>query len=203
MANLFRQSPKRSSAPDIKENHADSAGNGFAVSVHRSTVLVVFRDAFIVFIIATTLALVSNAFREDGIPLVAKEEYTILVPCPESMGEAIAIDGDDPLIGDTTSLLIDARSRREFDEWHLPQALNQPFNWLAEQDEVDWKAAEVAKNIARSRKHHVVVYGDGGNPDAGERWAASLSASGIKNVVFVSGGANALRRLEALSGENE
>ena len=173
MSNLFRQSPERSSAPDIKENHADSAGNGFAVSLHRSTVLVVFRDAFIVFIIATTLALVTNAFREDGIPLVAKEEYTILVPCPESMGEAISIKGDDPLIRNPASLLIDVRSRKEFEEWHLPQALNQPYDWLAEQDEVDRKAAEIAKSIARSRKHHVVVYGDGGNPDSGKYWAAS------------------------------
>jgi rhodanese-related sulfurtransferase len=164
-------------------------------------VWVMVRDAILVLIIASILALVSNAFREDGIPLVAKEEYTILVPCPESMGEATAINSDDPLIGDPSSLLIDVRSRKEFDEWHLPQALNQPFNWLAEQDEVDRKAAEVAENSARDRKHHVIVYGDGGNPDAGERWAASLSESGIKNVVFISGGANALRRLEASPGE--
>ena len=157
-------------------------------------VLIMVRDAILILIIATTLALVSNAFREDGIPLVAKEEYTILVPCPESMGEATAINGDDPLIGDPGTQLIDVRSRKEFDEWHLPQALNQPYNWLAEQDEVDLKAAEVAKNIAQSRKRHVVVYGDGGNPDAGEYWAASLSESGIKNVVFVSGGAGALRQ---------
>jgi len=169
--------------------------------VRHSKVLLIVRDAFLVIIIATTLALGSNAFREDGIPLVAKEEYTILVPCPESMGEAIPINADDPLIKDPDSLLIDVRSRKEFDEWHLPQALNQPYDWLAEQDEVDRKAAEVAKSIARSRKSHVVVYGDGGNPDAGEHWAASLSESGIKNVVFISGGAGALRQSEALNGE--
>ena len=166
-------------------------------------VLVMIRDAIIVMIISTTLAVVSNAFREDGIPLIAKEEYTILVPCPESMGEAIAINADDPLVGDSGSLLIDVRSRKAFDEWHLPQALNQPFNWLAEQDEVDRKAAEIAKNTARNRKHHVIVYGDGGNPDAGEHWAALLSESGIKNVVFVSGGADALRGLKALPGEKQ
>jgi rhodanese-related sulfurtransferase len=170
---------------------------------HHSKVLLIVRDALLVIIIATTLALGSNAFREDGIPLVAKEEYTILVPCPNPMGEATAINADDPLIKDPDSLLIDVRSRKEFDEWHLPRALNQPYDWLAEQDEVNRKAAEVAKNIARSRKSHVVVYGDGGNPDAGEHWAASLSESGIKNVVFISGGADALRRLEALHGETQ
>jgi rhodanese-related sulfurtransferase len=158
------------------------------------------RDALLVLIIATTLALGSNAFREDGIPLVAKEEYTILVPCPNPMGTATAIDADDPIIKEPSSLLIDVRSQKEFDEWHLPQALNQPYDWLAELDEVNRKAAEVAKSIARSRKSHVVVYGDGGNPDSGKYWAASLSASGIKNVVFISGGANALHRLKDSSG---
>jgi rhodanese-related sulfurtransferase len=171
--------------------------------IHHSKVLLIIRDAFLVIIIATTIALVGNTFREDGIPLVAKEEYTILVPCPNPMGEAIPINADDPLIKDPTSLLIDVRSQKEFDEWHLSQALNQPYDWLAEQDEVDRKAREVAKNIARSRKHHVVVYGDGGNPDSGKHWAASLSGSGIKNVVFISGGADALRRLEALHGEKQ
>ena len=190
MGNLLRQSSKRSSA-------------GVTEGRDHSTVLVILRDAIIVAIVATTLALVSNAFREDGVPLVAKEEYTILVPCPESMGEAIAINSDDPLVRDPDSLLIDVRSRKEYDEWHLPQALSQPYDWLAEQDEVDRKAAEIAKNIARSGKHHVVVYGDGGNPDAGEQWAASLSESGIKNVVFISGGSAALRRMEASSGEKQ
>jgi rhodanese-related sulfurtransferase len=166
-------------------------------------ILTMIRDAFLVFIIATILAVVINTFRENGIPLVAKEEFEILVPCPAPIGEATAINEDDLLIRDPTSLLIDARSREEFDEWHLPQALNQPFDWLAEQDEVDRQAAKVAKNIARSRKQHVVVYGDGGNPDSGEHWAALLSESGIKNVVFISGGAGALRRLEALSGEKQ
>ena len=166
-------------------------------------VLVTVRDALLVCIIATILAVVSNAFREDGIPLVAREEYNTLVPCPDFRGEAIAINSDDALIRDSNSLIIDARSRVEFDEWHLPQALNQPFDWLAEQDEVDRQAAEVAKNIARSRKQHVVIYGDGGNPDSGEHWAALLSGSGIKNVVFISGGADVLRRLEALSGEEQ
>ena len=166
-----------------------------------STVLDIVRDAFLVFIIATILAVVSNAFRENGIPLVAREEFEIFVPCPDYRGEATAIKADDSLIRDPTSQLIDARSQEEYDEWHLPQALNQPFDWLAEQDEVDRQAAEVAKSIARSGKQHVIIYGDGGNPDSGEHWAALLSGSGIKNVVFVSGGADALRRLEALSGE--
>jgi len=151
-------------------------------------------------LLATALALVVNSTRTDGIPLVAREDFEILVPCPEPMGEATAINADAPIVSDPASLLIDARSREEHEEWHLPHSLNQPFDWLAEQDEINREAAEVARVIARSGKHYVVVYGDGGNPDSGKHWAALLSAAGIKNVVFISGGAKRLRKLVALPG---
>lgn len=161
------------------------------------------RDALIVILLATTLALVVNAMRTHGIPLVAEEEFEILVPCPYPTGEATAINADAALVRDPTSLLIDVRSRDGYEEWHLPHSLNQPFDWLAEQDEVNREAAEVARVIAQSGKHHVVVYGDGGDPDSGRHWAALLSTSGIRNVVFVSGGANALRQLSTLPGGRE
>ena len=161
------------------------------------------RDSLVIIIVAIALALIVNAIRTDGIPLVAKKEFTILVPCPHSMGEATTIDGNDSRIKDSTSLVIDVRAQAEFNEWHLPNAINQPYNWLAEQDEVNRKAVGIAKRIARSGKHHVVIYGDGENPDPGEYWAALLSQSGIKNVVYVSGGAKALRQLENLSGGEE
>lgn len=160
----------------------------------------IVHDSLMVVVLATTLALVANSTRVDGIPLVAKKDFEIFVPCPEPIGEATAINADAPLVRDPASLLIDARSREEHEEWHLPHSLNQPFNWLAEQDEINREAAEVARVIARSGKHYVVIYGDGGDPDSGERWAALLSASGVKNVVFISGGANRLRKLVALPG---
>jgi len=164
---------------------------------------IIARDALLTLLLAIILALAINTFRRDGIPLVAKEEFEILVPCSDPMGEATAINRDDSLVSSPTSLIIDVRSQEEFGKWHLPRSLNQPFDWLAEQDEVNRKAAEVARTIARSGKHDVVIYGDGENPDAGEYWAALLSESGIKNVVYISGGAKALLRLKALSGEKE
>lgn len=161
------------------------------------------RDALVVVILAAILALVVNAMRTDGIVLVAKESFEIFVPCPEPMGEATAISADAALVRDPSSLLIDVRSREEHDEWRLPGSLSRPFDWLAEQDQINLEAAEVARSVAPSGKHHVVVYGDGGDPDSGRHWAALLSAAGVKNVVFVSGGADALRSLSSLPGGGE
>ena len=155
----------------------------------------VLRDALTVLVLAAALSLVVNAVRTDGLPLVAEEDFEILVPCPDATGEATAIDPDHALIRNPTTLLIDARSREDHGAWHLPRSLSQPFDWLAEQDEINQEAAQIAKAVTRSGKHNVVVYGDGGNPDSGQYWAALLSASGVKNVVFVSGGARALRPL--------
>ena len=156
-----------------------------------------------VVVLAAILALIVNEMRTDGIVLVAKEAFEIFVPCPEPMGEATAINADAALVRDPSSLLIDVRSREEHDTWHLPGSLNQPFDWLVEQDQINREAAEVARAVAPSGKHHVVVYGDGGDPDSGRHWAALLSAAGIKNVVFVSGGSDALRSLSPLPGGKE
>jgi rhodanese-related sulfurtransferase len=168
-----------------------------------STIPGITRDALVVVTVACVLALIVNQVRSDGIPLIAKSEFEILVPCPEPMGEAIPIAADAEMIHDPNSLLIDVQSQGGHDAWHLPNALHQPFDWLAEQDEVHRKAAGVAKTIARSRKHRVVVYGDGGNPDSGRHWAALLSAAGIKNVVYVAGGAAAMRQRASSEGGAE
>ena len=153
----------------------------------------VVRDAALIVAAASTVALTVNALRSDGIKLIAEAEYEILVPCPEPMGEAESIPVDDARITSDKSLLIDAREPVDFESWHLPDSINVPFDWLAEQHEIDIQAREVAKRVARSGKQDVVVYGDGGDPDSGHHWAALLSAAGIKRVVYVAGGAPSLR----------
>lgn len=150
------------------------------------------RDAALITLIASAVALSTNAVRSRGIPIVAHTDFEILVPCPEPIGTAAAISALSPLVHQSTTLLIDSRTRSEYQSWHLPAAINVPFDWLAEQDEVTKQAREVAKSVAHTRKHAVVIYGDGGDPDSGHQWAALLSTAGIKNVSYVTGGAAAL-----------
>jgi len=150
------------------------------------------RDVLYIVLIASSLGILSNALRSDRLSLVAKSEYDIMVPCPEPLGQAKAIAPTDPRINAADSLVIDARSKDEYAAWHLPTAISIPFDWLAEQEQINEETQRVARDVARSRKHAVVIYGDGGEPDPGRQWAALLNLAGIKNVTYVAGGSAVL-----------
>jgi hypothetical protein len=131
-------------------------------------------------------ALAFNGVRENGIPLVQKSEYQILVPCPENTGE---VDTLSPSVLDQPMdkvLLLDARQKSEFEKAHLPGAKSIPYDYL--EPLTDCALREVASSGARK----VVVYGDGEDPDSGEQLAKELSGKGIRNVGFIAGGAPAV-----------
>lgn len=153
---------------------------------------IVVKQALLLVGVAALLAFGTNAIRADGLPLVAQKDFELVVPCPEPVGVATDISPDDPRVRDPKTLIIDARAREEYQSWHLPSAINAPFDWLAEQDALTKQSQQIARDIARTRKHALVVYGDGGDPDSGRQWAVSLNSAGLRNVFYVRGGAPAL-----------
>jgi hypothetical protein len=148
--------------------------------------LTILRDAALVVVACTVAALGFNMVRGAGIPLVQREEYQILVPCPETTGEALALSSDAAVLQDSQALVIDARGTEAFAKWHLARAISVPFDYL------EATPPEVIRRIASSGAREVIVYGDGQNPDSGEQLAREISGKGIRNVRFVSGGAPAL-----------
>ncbi len=156
----------------------------------RGTVVGIVRDAAIVVALSTAVALTVNTVRSEGIRLVQREAYDILVPCPEPVGDPEAMKADDARVKDGKSLLLDVRSKEEFETWRVEGARNQPFDWLG--PPVDEEVKRVAKQVAASRAQRVIVYGDGDDPDSGKEWAKLLSGARIKNVFYVEGGAPAL-----------
>ncbi len=155
------------------------------------------REALLIALVASGIALTVNGVRAHGLRLVARGEFEILVPCPEPSGSAAAIQASDPRLRDVKTLLVDARPPEDYMAWHWTSALNVPFDWLAEHDRIELDARDLARRIARTGKHAVVVYGDGDDPDSGQQWALLLSAAGIRNVAYVQGGCPALRRAVA------
>ena len=144
---------------------------------------------------ATVAALIFNAARFDGLPLIARTPYQILVPCPEPGGQVQPLPADSPELIGVRTFLVDARPADEFDSRHLPEAIHLPYDWL---DPVpDLCLQELAEAIAASGATRVVVYGDGGRPDSGEHLGREISGRGIKNVFFIEGGAPALFGSEA------
>ena len=153
------------------------------------------RDALIVTAAASLLGVLVNAtVHPEPIPFIAEKAYEIMVPCPEPGGPVETLEPTDEKVSAETTMTVDARSTEEFEGWHLAGAVNIPYDWLDPTPEE--KIGELAKQIAASRARHVVVYGDGGDPDTGEWLGKELSAKGIKHVHFVKGGAEALKSLE-------
>ena len=143
-------------------------------------------EALVVTAACAVLALFFNALRSNGIPLVQKTEYEILVPCPETTGE---VDSFAPDILDEDSqeaLFVDARPKAAFDGWHLQEARNITYDYL------EPVSLDELRSIVSSGAKRVIVYGDGADPDSGEHLARELSGKGIRNVGFIVGGAPAL-----------
>ena len=160
--------------------------------VHRPpsplTALAILRDAAIVVALSLVLALSLNAARATGsIPLVAEREYQVLVPCPEHEGEAEGVDAATVTPGERGLLLVDAREAEAFSSWHPEQAVSIPYDFLAP------TSPELLQKVLSSRARRVVVFGDGEDPDSGQQLAQELSGKGIRNVVYVKGGAPALK----------
>ena len=154
------------------------------------TALSVTRTAALATLVAATVALVVNALRPDGLPLVADKPYEILVPCPEPGGEVSPVTPADASLLSKDTFIVDARTKTAFDAWRFGHAENLTYDYLDPVPEADIKA--LTREIAASRAKRVVVYGDGDTPDTGEQLGKELSGHGIKNVCFVKGGAPAL-----------
>jgi rhodanese-related sulfurtransferase len=146
------------------------------------------RDAAIVVALSAALSLGLNSVRSSGrIPLVAKQPYDVIVPCPEHQGSAAAITAAQLATGEKGLVLVDGRDRAAYAAWHLPGSLSLPYDYL------EPPTVESVKQLLRTRARRVVIYGDGENPDSGEQLARELNRKGVKNVSFVAGGAPALR----------
>lgn len=161
--------------------------SGEPVPSQRPTLGQALVEAVVVAAVATAIAVVVNALSPAGLPLVARTPYQTMVPCPEPGGPVAALDAGDPAVISPRSFLVDARTREEFDERHLPDAVNVPYDWLDPVPEDT--LMELARSIAASGATRVVVYGDGGKPDSGEHLGKEISGRGIKNVSFIRGGA--------------
>ena len=148
-------------------------------------------EAAIVATVFSGLGLAFNALRSEGIPLVAEKVYEILVPCPEPMGETAPVAPAAALAPEPGTLVIDARYKDEFDDWHAPAAIHVLFDYLEPVPD------DKLKELIRSGARQVVVYGDGDDPDSGREMARELSGRGLKKVFFVEGGAQALRNAES------
>ena len=103
----------------------------------------------------------------------------------EASAKALAAAAVQP--GERGVVLVDAREAAAVTTWHPVGAVSIPYDFL------EPTSPGLLQKVLSSRARRVVVYGDGEDPDSGEQLAQELSGKGIRNVVYVKGGAPALR----------
>jgi len=158
-------------------------------------------EACLVVLGCSVLGAAVNLVHPRGIPLIARHAYETLVPCPEPGGEVGRVGPADPSLEAEGNVFVDARDPGAAARWRFREAVNVPYDYLDPTPEEVLR--DLARSIARSGARQVVVYGDGDRPDSGEQLAREISGHGIKNVVFVTGGAPALETRQEGRGDGE
>ena len=156
---------------------------------------VVFRDAAVAGLLLAVLGLLVNALRSDGIPLVAKNAYEILVPCPEPLGEVFPMEPEE--LSSEGTLVLDAREPEEYADWHWTGSMNVPFDFL------DPGPIDTVAMLIRTEARRIAVYGDGDDPDSGRELGRELAGRGARNVYFVPGGAPRLMERDGVNRDGE
>ncbi len=156
----------------------------------------ILRDALLALLFSLILASAVNAFRAEGLDWIAKQDYQILVPCPEPIGKVEPITPGQVLPLQKNDLLIDSRLASDFETRHAPGAIHLPYDFLTPVSQ------ENLQQLIEKGARRIIVVGDGQIPDSGEELAKELSGQGIKNVFFIPGGFSKLQtRLDGSSNE--
>lgn len=141
-------------------------------------------------LVPSLAALLFNAVRTDGLPLVADTNYhdEILVPCPENVREAraVALIELPPDLDGLT--VVDARTPGEFLAGHIPGAISIPHRSLHSADEEFRR--RLAEDLAPLRGipgDRILVCGDE-RTGSGRDFASVLLENGFEGVRFLIGG---------------
>ncbi|MBN2339840.1 MAG: rhodanese-like domain-containing protein [Deltaproteobacteria bacterium] len=156
-----------------------------------STLFTALLEAAVVASIACVIGAAVQWVHPNSIPFFANEAYETMVPCPVQEGKVTELSPQSPLLQEKNVLIIDAREEPDFDDWHVKNALRITYDFLDPIPAADQK--KIARKIAAKRVSKVIVYGDGDTPDTGKLLGIDISASGIKNVFYVKGGAPKLQ----------
>lgn len=142
-----------------------------------------------IMLVATLVGVTVNAMRPGGIPLIQQGAPVSTVQheaapdtsatAPVAAG-AVSLAEMKRLYDAGTSYIIDARDPAEYDEGHIPGAINVPYDRLPEY--LDMLSAEAPMD------GDVIVYCRGPSCDFSDQLATELKILGYQHVRVFSGG---------------
>ena len=147
---------------------------------------------FGIMVVATLLGIVFNAVRPNGVALIQSGEPvstalhvehtdSVAADTTQALAEgAISLSEMKRLFDAGSVIILDARDASEYEQGHIPGAINIPYDRIPEYFDV--LQAEVPMEA------HVVVYCRSVTCDFSDQLATELKIMGYQNVSIFSGG---------------
>jgi len=130
-----------------------------------------------IIVLSVTISLAFNGLRPDGLSLLYAEQSAVRL---EKSGGSISIQDAALLYVSDRALFLDARSRMEYGEGHIKNALSLPID--------DFDAAFRQMKEKLQDKEILVTYCDGESCPLSQELADSLIKAGFKNVQVLKNG---------------
>ncbi len=138
------------------------------------------RQLTIIVLAAVAIALISNQFRPDRLPLVESRSPETRLISPSGRQLAISLDEAKSLYMSGNTVFMDARSLEEYTAGHIQGAVSLPWH------DAEQKAIEIIGNLPNDTL--IIAYCDGATCNLSKELALFLENFGFSNVrVLVNG----------------
>ena len=137
-------------------------------------------EGAIIFLITVSLALLTNLFRSDSLPLVHPKLASVSFSTKNNQESTVSFEALQGKFNKPGIILIDVRFPQEFKKGHIPWAINIPSHEFPE------KLPEFMKQISFSQE--IIIYCGGIECSDAKDMAFLLKAKGYKDVKVYNGG---------------
>jgi rhodanese-related sulfurtransferase len=133
-----------------------------------------------VLILSASLAFITNAARDDRLPLVTPFPPTYQCPSSEKPGSPMELQTALSLYGKAGTVFVDARKSDAFRQGHIEGARHIPYSFVE----------PVPKETLESLRGYssIIVYCNREDSEAGKLMAGELAQAGMKGVVYLEKG---------------
>ena len=131
-------------------------------------------------VFSASVALITNATRDDRLPLVMPFPPAYQCPSSEKPGAPITVPEALAFFGKPGTAFVDARKRDAFQQGHIEGARHIPYSFVEPLSKETLDALRDYKSV--------IVYCNREDSEASKLMAGELSQAGIKGVVFLEKG---------------
>jgi rhodanese-related sulfurtransferase len=133
-----------------------------------------------VLVLSASLAFITNAARDNRLPLIMPFPPTYQCPTSEQPGMPVDLHAALNLIGKPGSIFVDARKREAFLQGHIEGARHIPYSFVEPLSKETLDALRDYKSV--------IVYCNREDSEASKLMAGELSQAGIKGAAYLEKG---------------